>query len=47
MAKFSKAGVWDKVPEESTQISEISKFPYNTVLDMWNEASIPNTSLVV
>ena len=33
VAKFSKFRVWEKVPEGSILISEVPKFPYNTVLD--------------
>ena len=32
MAKFSKSGVYDKVPEEVTLILKISELLYNTCL---------------
>jgi len=45
MSKLSKSVVWDKVLEGSTLIFEIPKFPYNTVWNMWKEASMPKTQL--
>jgi len=38
MVIFSKSMACDKVPEESTFISEIPKYPYNTVWDRLKEA---------
>jgi len=46
VAKFSKTGVWDKVPEENTLIFAVPKFPYSTVWDRWKEASMPRTSSI-
>jgi len=46
MVKFSKSGVWDKVPEGSTLIMEILKFPYNTLWGRWKEDSMLNTSSI-
>jgi len=43
MRKFSKSTVRGKVPQETTLILEISKFPYNMVEDM--EASVPKKHL--
>jgi len=44
MAKFSKFRFWDKVPEGSTLILEVPKFPYNIAWDRWREDSMPKTS---
>ena len=41
MAKFSKSGLYDKVPEGSALILEITEFPFNTVYDGWKEAHMP------
>ena len=39
LGEISKSEVWDKVPEKSTVVLEIPKFPYNTVWDRRKEAS--------
>ena len=44
--EIEKCGVWDKVPEESTLILEIPKFPYSTVWDRGKEASMPKASSI-
>jgi len=43
---WHKSGVWDKVPEVSTLIWEMPKFPHNAIWDRWMVASTPKTSLI-
>jgi len=48
VVKFSKCGVWGKVPEGSTLLFEdIQTFPYYTMWDSWKEASVQKTARFV
>jgi len=42
---WHKSGVWDKVPEVSTLIWEMPKFPHNAIWDRWMVASTPKNQL--
>ena len=41
---FSKYGVWDKIPEESTLILEKPELRLKTVQDGRKEAAMPKTN---
>ena len=45
-AMFSKYGVWDKIPEESTLILEKPELPLKTVQDGRKEAAMSKTNSI-
>jgi len=46
VAKFSRSGASDKVPEGSTLISGDTQFPQNTVQNRWKKVSMPKTNSI-